>query len=330
MSTSSNPIESSGVRRESGHPTGIFGGHTGRSRYVGCVAYFPDGRRIASACIDKTVIIWDVERGSQDGQLLQHDFSVDHIAISPDGRKIASGMRQGGVVIWDALTRDVAHKFIGDGVRRLAYSPDGRWIINLPWTNEKEIRLWDVDTARPGREPLKCNRRIWCMAISPDGSRIAVGLSGGSFQVFGVSAGQVVVGPIKGHTLDVTSVAYSPDGRLLVTGSPDKSIRVWDSKTGAQVGNPILGHGGDIRSIAITADARRIATGESGKIRLWDLETRLQVGETFNAGGWPDSVAFSPNGRYIISGGDHLYLFDTEPFTIQRSASIFILLQYRS
>ncbi|KAH7929493.1 WD40 repeat-like protein [Leucogyrophana mollusca] len=273
MSTSTSPIESSAARRAPRGPTKVFKGHT---EWVRSVAYFPDGQHIASASEDKTVIIWDVESGRQDGQPLRHDSAVRGIAISPDGRRIASGMQEDGLVIWDALTRKVVHEVKGGRVDQPTYSPDGRWIATASTPEGKVVRLWDADTGRPGREPLKCNGSVWCVAFSPDGSQIAAGSWDGFFQVFDIPTGESVVGPIKGHTGLVRSVVYSPDGCLLVTASDDKSIRVWDSKTGVQVGKPMLGHEAYVTCISISADGRRIASGDDNTVRVWDLETRVQ------------------------------------------------------
>ncbi|KAH7918618.1 WD40 repeat-like protein [Leucogyrophana mollusca] len=317
---SSGPVESSGVRRAWCHSTRVFEGHTD---LVTCVAYFPDGRRIASASIDKTVIIWDVESGRQDGQPLQHDFSVESIAISPNGRRIASGMEGDGLIVWDALTLEVVHEIKG-GVYGLAYSPDGHWIATTPIDDEREVQLLDADTGRPGREPLKCDASVSCVAFSPDGSRIAVGLWNGYFQVIDIATGESVVGPIKGHTHYVMSVVYSPDGHLLITGSGDSSIQAWDSKTGVEAGKPMLGHEDDVQCISVSADGRIIASaGFDGTVRVWDLETRLQVGDSFHTDEWALSVAFSPDNQCIITGGTDgdVYLIDMKLFAIQRSSS---------
>ncbi|KAH7917380.1 WD40 repeat-like protein [Leucogyrophana mollusca] len=321
MSTLTSPVESSAARRAPRGPTKVFKGHADE---VWSVAYFPDGQHIASGSHDKTVIIWDIESGRQDGQPLQHDSDVVWIAISPDGRRIASGTEEGGLVIWDALTRKVVHEIKGSRVQRLAYSPDGRWIATAPVSNEKVVQLWDADTGRPGREPLKCGGNVFSVVFSPDGSRIAAGLGDGYFQVIEISTGECVVGPIKGHTRGiVSSVVYSPDGRLLITASRDQSIRVWDSKTGIEVGKPMLGHDNYVNCISITADGRRIASaGEDATVRVWDLETRLQVGHSFHVDHWVNSVEFSPDNRYIISdnGKNNVYLWDTESPAIQGSS----------
>ncbi|KAH7916989.1 WD40 repeat-like protein [Leucogyrophana mollusca] len=318
MSTSSYSFESPGVLGASYRLTKVFKGHT---RSVSCVAYFPDGRRLASASGDKTVIIWDVESGRQDGQPLQHDSSVWWIAISLNGRRIASGTEEDGVVVWDVLTREMVHEIKGD-VYELAYSPDGRWIATAPMDAVEEVQLWDADTGRPGREPLICAGEVFRGAFSPDGSQIAVGFENGHFQVIDIATGESVLGPIKGHAECVSSIVYSPDGRLLITGSWDESIRVWNSETGVAVGKPMRGHEQyGVGCISISADGRKIASRDcDGTVRVWDLETQLQVGVPFDAR--DQCAAISPNGRYVVGGNlGSVYLWDTESLAIQGPSS---------
>ncbi|KAH7923292.1 hypothetical protein BV22DRAFT_1048303 [Leucogyrophana mollusca] len=139
MSTSSNVIDSSAALRISRRPTEVFKGHI---NWVRSIAYFPGERRIASAPRDSTVIIWDVEGGGRDGQPLHPDSVV---------RKIASGM-DGRLVIWDALTREVVHEIKGDGVWRLAYSPDGRRIANGRLVTASSTKASGVGFQKRGME----------------------------------------------------------------------------------------------------------------------------------------------------------------------------------
>ncbi|CCA77208.1 hypothetical protein PIIN_11190 [Serendipita indica DSM 11827] len=56
------------------------------------VAFSPDGQRIVSGSLDRTVRLGDVETGAQVGSLLEgHTTPVYSAAFSPDGQHIASG-----------------------------------------------------------------------------------------------------------------------------------------------------------------------------------------------------------------------------------------------
>ena len=69
------------------------------------VAFSPDGARLASASIDRTVKVWDVATGDEVLSLRGHTGGVLGVAFSPDGDLLASAGRDGTVRIWDASPR---------------------------------------------------------------------------------------------------------------------------------------------------------------------------------------------------------------------------------
>jgi WD40 repeat protein len=146
--------------------------------------------------------------------------------------------------------------------------------------------------------------RVFGVAISPDGSRIASGGWDETVRVWDAATGKPVGDPLAGHTGAVWSVAFSPDGTRIASGGWDKTVRVWDAATGKPVGDPLAGHTGEVHSVAFSPDGTRIASGSGDTtVRVWNPVTGKPVGDPL-AGhtGAVMSVAFSPDGTRIASG----------------------------
>jgi WD40 repeat protein len=69
---------------------------------VTCLAFSPDGNRIASSSIDKTVRVWDVSTGVCVMILEGHRSGVLAVAYSKRGTFIASGGKDMRIRLWDA------------------------------------------------------------------------------------------------------------------------------------------------------------------------------------------------------------------------------------
>ncbi|KAE9403797.1 WD40 repeat-like protein, partial [Gymnopus androsaceus JB14] len=201
------------------------------NRFVTSVVFSPDGHKIVSGSVDKTIRIWDSNTGKQLGNPLEgHDDRVYSVAFSHDGQKIVSGSYDKTIRVWDSNTG----KQLGDpleghaaGVFSVALSPDGQKIVS--GSVDKTIRIWDSNTGKQLGDPL------------------------------------------EGHDDSVSSVAFSPDGQKIVSGSVDKTIRIWDSNTGKQLGHPLEGHDDSVSSVAFSPDGHKIVSGSGDKtIRIWD------------------------------------------------------------
>jgi tetratricopeptide (TPR) repeat protein len=143
--------------------------------------------------------------------------------------------------------------------------------------------VWEVETGRAVGEPLRHEANVTSVAFSPDGKRVVTGSWDDTARVWEVETGRAVGEPLR-HEDWVNSVAFSPDGNRVVTGSSDYTARVWEVETGRAVGEPL----------------RHESTVTSGEV-----ETGGPVGEPLRHEAGVDSVAFSPDGKRVVTGSGY-------------------------
>lgn len=117
------------------------------------------------------------------------------------------------------------------------------------------------------------------------------------------------------HAAAVISVAFSPDGRVALSGSLDKTMKLWDITTGREI-RTFTGHADGVDSVAFSPDGRTaLSASRDNTLKLWDIASGREVlsihADTNNTKYFTvGTIAFSPNGQYILSGGGKLSLWD--------------------
>ncbi len=240
---------------------------------------------------DGLLRLWDVETGRQ----LQADSLVDDapgadrtiglVAVSADGRFLAtSGFDRGNV------------------------RPQG---LNPVW-------IWKFEPHRLLRRLDVPALRVESLAISPDGTTIAVGVFSGEVLRWDVATGQRRA-TVKLGKLPISSLTYAPDGKSLVSTGQSRPVLVWDLEKGR--GSALTGLKGSWSWPRFSRDGDLLAVPEVGAgIVLWDWKagrTHIRI---------PGTVAvFAPDGRSVAVTGNGdalLTLLDTRDGRVRWKADL--------
>jgi WD40 repeat protein len=299
----------------------------GHSAAVVCVAYSPDGARLATGSWDHTARVWDARSGQLLREFKGHKGGVYAVRFSTEGASLATASADGTARVWDVRTGKQLSEVNMDGVgavTAMAYTPDGTRLAT--GTSEGKAWVWDARTGKRFFE-LKTGdaAQVTGVAYSPDGTRLATSGVVGKAQVWDARTGKRL---LEVKTQDVggfTAVAYSPDGTRLATGSLFRKARVWDAHTGRLLlelpklpeaaPEGLGGVGGAGRppdGLAFSPDGARLAATskpdilsqvDAWAVTVWDARSGSALLELKGHTSQVYGLAFSPDGARVATAG---------------------------
>jgi WD40 repeat protein len=279
----------------------------------GAVDWSPDGTVFVTEGPEESGIvdIRDAASGASVRAFQGHDDDLNDVAFSEDGAMLATTGDDGAMRVWATATGEKLLEVQSPGgrdvrdvpVRSPSFSADGARVV-AAWPDA--VRVIDVGAGRTAssilaEDPLSA-------AISPDGTRVAMGSDAETATVADAVTGERLFEVTRVDGDKPFDIAWSPDGRFFATAQSDGTARVWGGSNGDAV-LTVPAHTGLIWELDWSPDGSRLATaGDDGTVRVSEVtEDGFRTEFTFSAqetsrGGGVGGVAFSPDGQRLLAG----------------------------
>ncbi|UCD52490.1 MAG: hypothetical protein JSW27_07600, partial [Phycisphaerales bacterium] len=279
----------------------------GHQSGVGSVSLTSDESRAISAGADKRILEWDLD--ARQGPSQEHVLAepVEQVVFSADSRSFYTIDANGTVSIRDARTFSKRHPSSPELGKNgsLVLSPDGERLI----IGTRTGRLWVLDAQDlhiVDRRDTH-SRRILPVGFSADG-RWLVALESGSRvslwngETWQCESSEETKRSIKFLGRNFPVYTSPPNSNILLY--PSGADLVWWDLELAQEQASIRVNSKFPGIVAVSPTEPLLASADRGDfIVLWNWRTRRRVQRLRGPGAF-HSVAFSPDGRRMISGSD--------------------------
>ena len=210
-----------------------------------CVSWLSEGGHTVSATVNNApapaqeyeavFTVNDVASGAIVEQFQIPDVSNGVFDLSPDGRFVVVARPDGVVLLWDRDSDTVVAECSGHQgvVRGLAFHPDGQQFVTTG--EDATVRLWSIagKELEVFKQPSGCS----CIAFSPDGELIAVGMQ--RTVALWSLARKKLVRTFDGNYGELWNIEFDPTGASLAATSHIlfdnkwvSDLKIWNVQTG--------------------------------------------------------------------------------------------------
>jgi WD40 repeat protein len=272
-----------------------FHGHTNG---IKSIVISNNGLLAISASKDETVIVWDINAGTEIRTCYGHNNEVTSISFSPDSNQAISGDLDGTIILWDIDSCQIVHKFYNESkVKSVAWSPNNAYILSGHENNM--VKLWDINTKQKIRTFIGHTDQVSDVSFSPNSTQALSASKDTTIKLWDVATG-TEIHTFTGHTKWVVSVAFSQNGLFAVSSSWDNTIRRWNIQTGE---HRVYSDQAWVLDVNFFLDSNyALSGGKDRTLKLWDLNSAKCLCTLTGHKGSITSVAVSKDSNILLSG----------------------------
>lgn len=267
----------------------------GQSRTIRSIEWSPDGRIIASASFDGTVVLWQtlgvgMKKWEQIASLEGHDSEVKSVGWSTDGSFLATCGRDKKVWVWERIS-DTEFECVGmleshtQDVKFIKWHPTHRVLFSASYDDTIKVWVEDNDDWYCSQTLQGHSSTVWAISIDDTGTKMVSCSDDRSVILWESSSNNATsqwnqLAKINDvHSYPIYSCDWNKYSNYIVSGGGDNSIVILQYGVSDGLGQVIVecrteeAHDSDINCVRwnpIQKDSDLLlSTSDDGAIRLW-------------------------------------------------------------
>ena len=280
--------------------------------FVCSLSFSPCGKFLASGGRDGAVRVWSVINWELLHTYQDYGTERKKVFYSPEGVLYALEMSDDAFIVWDVTCGEKCERFLEEhSYLHDAHVPKGTSFI-LASKTPREFRKWTVGDSEPCSFPHLHTGVPFSLVFAPDGKTLAGGYWSENEKVMLWDITQPS-SPPSSFNLPGRKyiVSVSSQGKIYATGPDGETAKVWNignnetpfaTFTLPDEKSPLAEQEWQVSTAAFAQKTNLLACGDSdGTMYVWDVQQQ-HIQHAFKAhDGWIHSIAFSPNGKLLIS-----------------------------
>ena len=277
------------------------------------MTWSPDGSRIMTSALDKTVVVWNAKTGELLRKITGIPADVIQAEFSADGNIIYVLSEDAHIVAWDILTGNPLREIQSvANISKLAWTVDSASlaassVIDGGLVNN--VYIWDATEGKmqsilagpgfPRNLQFSPDRSSDQRIISSDGRMMAsVKPYSGQLDVSHVLTNEKLFSaPV--YAFAGMSIAWSPVQPVLSVADGTARILIWNAETGET--SELTAKNKKFWKVSWSIDGSLLATSSESNILIWNTST-WSLFQTLDGYGAVNQLAFSPDGKLLATG----------------------------
>ncbi|MBM3464338.1 MAG: WD40 repeat domain-containing protein [Armatimonadetes bacterium] len=231
------------------------------------IGFTRDGKRMATASMDRTVRLWEVATGQPIAKIGPLEDDVLAVSFTPDGKRLAASTYNGVTSLFTLPKTAPDAKLQG---HVLSVSPDGRLLASA--SVDGKVCLYALPAGRKIAEWTAHKLCINGIAFSPDGKRLAT--SSEQLRVWDVATHRQLADLDCGKVA-LNRVSWRPDGKAIAVASVTRGGFVWTRAADGEWTRQAIPHGPRVSVLAYSDDGKLAFWGPDNGLVLLDKSLKL-------------------------------------------------------